>query len=471
MISIFFRFSSCWMLTFVLPVVLVAGCSRQGNGGQEKVTTPSVASQSLSVVRREKSIEFPQTPLMQAAPKAVFVHNMVSFRTPAISGVWDGWKREISGKASHDPSRLLRDGRRDIGAVDYPAIGTYDMNDPDAVEYQCQLLKMAGIDGIVFDLMGYQRDPWRLRSMKLYIQTMQRYGLQGIVCFENKFYEQDYAEPEEQLQAACEDMDLWLKLFDPVAYKVSGRPVLMVFEFRFTIRQLEGWLQKHPEPGRPILGHLSWRGPEWKSVFECRFGWTDNEPNFRADVAPYIRYLSSANALENQVCEWKRAQELFAQDAIQLYLGGVSPGFDDRGCWGWGKGPTKVEREAGQTYREKWEHLLGTNLNFVQIATWNDWMEGTTIEPSLEYGTQYLELTREYGAHFKGTRATSGNLSVPIWIYKVRKSSQEPAALKAATEASAAVVRGDFAGAEKTIRPWAEKLQVVELTLWDKGEK
>ena len=38
----------------------------------------------------------------------------------------------------------------------------------------------------------------------------------------------------------------------------------------------------------------------------------------------------------------------------------------------------------------------------VVISTWNEWLEDTQIEPSVEYGDLYLRLTREFAETFKG---------------------------------------------------------------------
>lgn len=55
-----------------------------------------------------------------------------------------------------------------------------------------------------------------------------------------------------------------------------------------------------------------------------------------------------------------------------------------------------VDRAGGQTYREAWEAALRSDADWVIISTWNEWQENTHIEPSLLYGEQYLDLTREY---------------------------------------------------------------------------
>jgi hypothetical protein len=97
--------------------------------------------------------------------------------------------------------------------------------------------------------------------------------------------------------------------------------------------------------------------------------------------------------------------------------------------------------------------MAASDYPLVQVATWNDWAEGTAIEPSREYGYQYVELTREWSARWRRTEALTGNLRVPAWIYVLRKTSRQQKALDAAKAASAAIQAGDFAEAERVLKP------------------
>src|SRR5262249_19702794 len=45
-------------------------------------------------------------------------------------------------------------GRREAASHDYPLIGLYDSDDPDALECHVLLMKLAGIDGVIIDWYG-----------------------------------------------------------------------------------------------------------------------------------------------------------------------------------------------------------------------------------------------------------------------------------------------------------------------------
>jgi hypothetical protein len=64
-----------------------------------------------------------------------------------------------------------------------------------------------------------------------------------------------------------------------------------------------------------------------------------------------------------------------------------------------------LEREEGGLYRALWEQALRDQPDWVLINSFNQWHSGTEIEPSAEYGEQYLTLTREFAARFKKSAA------------------------------------------------------------------
>ena len=53
-------------------------------------------------------------------------------------------------------------------------------------------------------------------------------------------------------------------------------------------------------------------------------------------------------------------------------------------------------------YSRLWKTAIDLDADSVLITSWNEWHEGTEIEPSAEYGFQYLELTRRFTEEYKG---------------------------------------------------------------------
>ena len=87
-------------------------------------------------------------------------------------------------------------------------------------------------------------------------------------------------------------------------------------------------------------------------------------------------------------------------DAVQAAA--VWPGADDTGVMGWGSGPRVLDRRDGDFYDSTWEAAVAYDARWIVIATFNDWNEGTEIEPSIEDGLDYIEQTAEWIGKFKG---------------------------------------------------------------------
>jgi len=75
----------------------------------------------------------------------------------------------------------------------------------------------------------------------------------------------------------------------------------------------------------------------------------------------------------------------------------VIPGYDDTKIRHPG---LKADRLDGEVYRVLWEEAIKAKPDWVLITSWNEWHEGSEIEPSLEYGDQYLQLTKDYASRF-----------------------------------------------------------------------
>jgi hypothetical protein len=74
----------------------------------------------------------------------------------------------------------------------------------------------------------------------------------------------------------------------------------------------------------------------------------------------------------------------------------VMPGYDDTPLRGTGR--VTIHRRRGEFYRASWDvarAFVDDAQPFVLVTSFNEWHEGTEIEPSEEHGDRYLRLTRE----------------------------------------------------------------------------
>jgi glycoprotein endo-alpha-1,2-mannosidase len=94
------------------------------------------------------------------------------------------------------------------------------------------------------------------------------------------------------------------------------------------------------------------------------------------------------------------AGELVPLD-IKSLLVTVIPGYDDRKARYPDPGAVR-DRRNGQFYAQFWDIVSQLSTESVLVTSFNEWHEGTEIEPSREYGFDYLQMTRQHVEQYKG---------------------------------------------------------------------
>lgn len=103
---------------------------------------------------------------------------------------------------------------------------------------------------------------------------------------------------------------------------------------------------------------------------------------------------------------WHPAADSSHQWGAALYgpflngIAAIGPGFDNSAVSG---NPYIRSRENSDNYRSSWQTVLQSGLNMVHVESWNEMHEATDICESVEYGRQYINLTRQYADQFKLT--------------------------------------------------------------------
>ncbi len=99
-----------------------------------------------------------------------------------------------------------------------------------------------------------------------------------------------------------------------------------------------------------------------------------------------------------------------------LATAAVGPGYDHSAVEG--RWPLVRKRLGGRFYRWSWEKLLAMDpaarATLVHVETWNEFHEGTEICESLEYGRQYIELTRRYAEMFRAGKRIERPIAKPV---------------------------------------------------------
>jgi len=301
------------------------------------------------------------------------------------SGAWIHWEEPRVGSIA--------------SSAHYPARGPYDSRDQGLIEEQIGLARAAGIDGFVSSWWG----PGSLEdeAFGMLLEAAEDLGFKATI-----YYESVRAPRESVLDALEIALELEYAL---EAYSGSGA-------------FLEAW-------GRPVVfvysAEAHGRGPgfweEVRSILEERWGEVVLIGDYRSleytgvfdGVHAYIELdLETAERLFENYAGWKYASPYGSFDEAlgaasegglrlsrRITCGTVVPGYDDRKI----RSPGQfLDRGGGLVYGAYWDAVEAAQLDWVLITSWNEWHEGTEIEPSVEEGSLALRLTAERSAAFKG---------------------------------------------------------------------
>lgn len=118
-------------------------------------------------------------------PKKVYVHYMPWFQSKRYDGYW-GQHWTMTNK---NPDNYTDDGVQEIASFYNPVIGAYSSSDPYLQEYHFLLMKLCGIDGVIFDWYG-SRDIYDYGLIKQatesFIPKLENIGLGFSVMYEDR---------------------------------------------------------------------------------------------------------------------------------------------------------------------------------------------------------------------------------------------------------------------------------------------
>jgi len=122
----------------------------------------------------------------------------------------------------------------------------------------------------------------------------------------------------------------------------------------------------------------------------------------------------------------------------KVYVATVMPGYDDRKT---GRGNAfAVGRADGAYYARSWQAAIASAPDWIVITSFNEWPEGTYVEPSQAYGNRYLDLTATWSAVFRGS-ATPPPAQAPILPAPTPRPTATPAPTPVPTATSIGAFR------------------------------
>jgi len=387
--------------------------------------------------------------LLSAAPKPVFVYYMPWFVAKPHSDSW-GWHWTMN---HFDPDVIDASGERQIASWYHPLIGPYDSADPLVLEYHVLLMKLAGIDGVIVDWYGrddhldYAINNERTAAL---FQLTRRAELKFALCYEDRTVLQQINDgviaASNAVRHAQQTMLYVQKNYfgDPSYLRMSNRPVLLNFGPQY-FKANEQWQEIFstlPATNQPALFTEDHRLPAGLGAF--------NWPPMYLSLSPGARGVLSVTALENYLASFEQNGSTWP-----AYISSAFPRFHDiyqpagiRDYWGY------LGDRKGETLRMTLARAMTNQSAMVQVVTWNDFGEGTVVEPTTEYGYRDLGIIQDSRRLYLDSKFDyrTNHLTLATRLYYLRREHATNAPVNTVLDAVFTnIIRGQLGAASQRL--------------------
>jgi hypothetical protein len=358
---------------------------------------------------------FAPVAVTKTSTQRVFAHLVPWFETPTSNTLNPGQWGSHWTMATQNPNTFNASGQRNIAAHYYPLTGPYASSDTTIIDYELLLMKLSGIDGVLIDWPGTSTNfdlPMNERNANALIARIAKVGLTYAMVYED--YPLSYAGSEaNQVTQGQKDMTYaQTNYFSSSSYeKVNGQPLLLVFG---------------PNQIKSVA--------DWTSIFSV----LSTKPTF-------ISYMFNTAAGANAAGQFAWVESSGTTRLNQFYstnpgvkITGAYPGFNSfyalgGAPWNSSSNPMWVIAANGtSTFKATVSLALQqSDSHYLQIPTWNDYGEGTMIEPTDSttggFGFSLLTtLQQQLGV----SSLTQTDLEAVLQLYKLRQTdASNPTAL------------------------------------------
>ena len=355
---------------------------------------------------------------IRAASKTVMVYYMPWYTAKPYSDGW-GWHWTMN---HFNPDTVNASGERQIASWYYPLIGPYDSSDPAVLEYHVLLMKLAGVDGVIVDWYGSANfldyGINNQATVKLF-QFTRKAGLKFSICYEDQTIQHmidgNYLAAGDAIFHAQQEM-LYLQtnFFSDASYlRLKGQPVLLNFGPQHFVMSTN-WgdiFSVLVATNQPAFFTEDNRLP----VSTGAFSWP---PMWMSQVPGTGGVLSGA-ALKSYLADFDQKAGNWP-----AFISSAFPRFHDiyqragvRNYWGY------LGDRHGDTLRETLSRGMTNSSAIVQVVTWNDFGEGSMVEPTQEYGYRDLGIIQDFRRQYLESdfSRNTNDLTMALRFYNLRR--------------------------------------------------
>ncbi len=291
---------------------------------------------------------------------------------PQGSGRWSHWEGVDEEK------------KQIASSTNYPKLGPYDSHDPKVIQQHAEWSKQAGIHGWIVSWWG--RGHFTDQAMPRILEACQKASLYATIYYETL---RGKKTPENAAQELLEVLKTYAD--DPAWFRWQGKPVLFIYGRAIDELGLDGWgkaigqIRQNYSQGVVLIGDRMNR--EAAKIFDGIHTYNT------------VGHLKGRDV--HEVRHWCEktfpAWVALARKENKIATLTVIPGYDDTKIRQPG---LKASRFEGHSYALQWEAALAARPDWILITSFNEWHEGSEIEPSVEWGNRFIEITRLWADRF-----------------------------------------------------------------------
>lgn len=258
-------------------------------------------------------------------------------------------------------------GGDDIGANFYPQLGSYSSTNPEIIDTHMQQIRDAGVGVVAISWWG--KGHLTDQSVPTLLDAAHKYGLK--LAFHIEPIYKTIPEFKGHLQYISANYSN-----HPALYKVNGKPMYYLYN-SFSLKHEEWQSMLNPDSvstirKTPLDGIFIGL---WTTMFDGEFVVKSGFDGF------YTYFASDGFAYGSTSSNWPE-MSAFAREHNLIYIPSVGPGYIDTRIRPWNEKNTK-SRDKGRYYEKMYADAVNTDPDFISITSFNEWHEGTQIEPSI----------------------------------------------------------------------------------------
>ncbi|MBX3179609.1 MAG: alpha-mannosidase [Candidatus Hydrogenedentes bacterium] len=290
------------------------------------------------------------------------------YGNPQTDGAWRQWDHAVAAR-NPDEKHTCKPPE-DIGANFYPEIGLYSSNDPNAVAQHMQHLKQAGVGVVSATWWGI--GDYTDAALQILFDEAARAGVRV------NFHIEPFGGRDGNgfRKALVHLLDRWGN--HPALYRNANhgnRPLVYLYD---------SYKTPASEWARVLTpqGDLTIRGTAY-DVIAIGLWVKEDETAFlrQGGFDGFYTYFATDRFTYGSTwANWPALAEI-ARENNWIFIPSVGPGYEDRKIRPW-NGVNSRAREKGAYYDRAFQAAIAANPALISITSFNEWHEGTQIEPA-----------------------------------------------------------------------------------------